>query len=201
MGKVNEARFYLSRLEDQRHLLRAAITGIRAGDLRQALTIATSIRVLVHETRSSTPLLKLLRSDYLSLPIREWINNPRNCKANLPLCVRISTEGPPIALTSTLPEGSLRTGVLSSWWNDSFISVPGVGDMSRRELILGLANKEGAHVDADLPEKYSLLLSNKFFTVRVGDREIDNLNISRLLAGSSGVLLLECLDANFPPSE
>jgi len=61
--------YYLTALEQHRQLLRAAIEQMADGKLVHALTIATSIRALVHETGSSTPLLKRLRTDYLSLPI------------------------------------------------------------------------------------------------------------------------------------
>jgi hypothetical protein len=193
-----EKKFYLSRLGDQSHLLRTAIKGMRAGDLTQGLTVATVIRVLVHETKKSTPLLKILASDYLALPIRDWIRNPRNTIVNLPLCAKISSNEPHISLTADLDWKALDTVMLEAWWNEPFVRMPIVGEFSRRELILGLANKEGAHVDADLSEKYLSLLESKFFQARVNDRVIDSLNLSRLLAGSSGALLLDCVERNFP---
>ena len=52
----------LDRLEDHRHLIRTAVEAMTTEDLRQALAIATSIRVLVHESGMSKPLLKALKS-------------------------------------------------------------------------------------------------------------------------------------------
>jgi hypothetical protein len=198
MSSDERIHFYLSRLEDQRHLLRTAISGIRAGDLTQALTIATAIRVLVHETRRSEPLLKNLRSDYLTLPIHDWIRNPANTAINLPICVKISfsSNEPKISLAAD-PDKAMRTTSLGDWWTVPFVRIPAIGEMSRRELILGLANKEGAHVDADLSEKYRLLLQSQFFQIKINNCETSILNLSRLLAGSSGAQLLDCLDMAF----
>ena len=51
------------------------------GDLRQALTIATSLRVLIHETGASKPLLKRFKSNYLDLPVMDRIR-PRKFIVN-----------------------------------------------------------------------------------------------------------------------
>jgi hypothetical protein len=76
MADVNaaeEQQYYRSALEDQRHLLRISTEATSAGDLTQALHVATSIRVLIHETSSSVPLLKRLNSNFWELPIPELI--------------------------------------------------------------------------------------------------------------------------------
>lgn len=71
--------FYLKALENHRHLLKGAVDAMAKGDLIQALTIATSIRTLIHETGSSKLLLKHLRPSYLSIPIhsaKEPVDHP-----------------------------------------------------------------------------------------------------------------------------
>jgi hypothetical protein len=65
MSGAERAKYYREALEEQRLLLRTAITGMAAGDLVQALHVATSIRTLVHETPGRPPLLKRLRNNYL----------------------------------------------------------------------------------------------------------------------------------------
>ena len=52
------------KLEEQRHLLRNAIGRMAAGDLAEALHISTRLRLLVHETGSSIPLLKQITPGY-----------------------------------------------------------------------------------------------------------------------------------------
>lgn len=79
------------------------------------------------------------------------------------------------------------------------MSLPGIGPITRRELILGLANKEGgAHVDADMPARYKLLLGSKFVQFKINDIDVGPLNIARLVGGRCGVELLDCLDRSFP---
>jgi hypothetical protein len=71
--------------------------------------------------------------------------------------------------------------------------LPAVGPVYRRELILGLANKEsGADVDGDI------MIASRFFNVQLSDTTIEPVNVSRLVAGRAGVELLDCLDRNFP---
>jgi hypothetical protein len=65
MSFVERRKFHRGALEDQRHLLKTAIDGMAAGDLTQALHVATSIRVLVHETGRSKPLLKEFYNNFL----------------------------------------------------------------------------------------------------------------------------------------
>lgn len=55
MTTEERKQFYLKALGDQRHLLRNAIAGMSAGDLTRALNVATTIRVLVHETGNVNP--------------------------------------------------------------------------------------------------------------------------------------------------
>ena len=77
--------------------------------------------------------------------------------------------------------------------------LPALGPFFRRELVLGLANKEGgAHVDADIPERYRLVLDSQFVRFKINEIDVGALNISRLVAGRAGVELLDCLDKNFP---
>jgi len=59
-------------------------------------------------------------------------------------------------------------------------------------------NKEGAHVDADMPVKYQALIMSKLVDMVVNGVVIGPLNVSRFIAGTSGVQMLDCLDRNFP---
>ena len=81
--------------------------------------------------------------------------------------------------------------------------LPGLGPFFRRELVMGLANKEGgAHVDSDIPKRYQMVLDSQFVHSMINDIDLGPLNISRLVAGRSGGELLDCLDKNFPvPAE
>ena len=78
--------------------------------------------------------------------------------------------------------------------------LPGIGPVTRRELVLGLVNKEGgAHVDERMPLKYKLLIESKFIQFKINEINLGPLSIARLVAGKCGVELLDSLDRDFPP--
>jgi hypothetical protein len=210
MTTEERKKFYLKALEEQRHLLRIAIAGMSTGDLTQALHVATTIRVLVHETGSSKPLLKSILSNYLYLPIFDRMIEPptdvppgvRAITFYCPVSVQISAPAGTVCLMASLDSKEYHLSTLGAWWNNACMALPGLGPFGRRELILGLANKEGgAHVDAHITKRYKLLLESKFVQFKINDIDLGPLNISRLVAGKCGVELLDCLDRNFPASK
>jgi hypothetical protein len=202
----DENKFLRERLEEQRHLLEKSIHGMASGDLSEGLRIATSIRVLVHETASSKPLLKQLTGNYLELEILDELPKkeetlPPGTTAvvimSVPISVNIADKG--VFLNPELAVDAHQPTILGRWWTRSSLILPGIGGLSRKEVILGLANKEGgAHVDTDISQKYQQLLASKSLQMGTGT-EVTPLNLSRLMAGQSGVELLDCLKRNFPP--
>ena len=80
--------------------------------------------------------------------------------------------------------------------------LPGIGPVTRRELVRGLADKEGGtHVDDEIPLKYRLLMESKFLQIKINQTNLGPLNVTRLVAGKCGVEMLDCLDRNFPISK
>jgi hypothetical protein len=194
-------KFYLEKMKEQQHLLQTAVDGMANGDLVQALHVATSIRVFVHETGGSKPLLKQLRVDYLALAILERVRTPPPGHEDLLFHCPVSTriEGGVVKLIKELDHAGYSITTLGAWWENACMILPSVGRISRRELILGLSNKEGgAHVDADITEKYQNLLESKFFNIKINDMDPSPVNVSRTVAGKCGVELLDCLERNFP---
>jgi hypothetical protein len=63
---------------------------------------------------------------------------------------------------------------------------------------LGVANKEGAHVDSNMPVNYERLLKSQFLHAKINDVELGAQNLARLLAGLCGMQMLVCLDQYFP---
>lgn len=196
--------FYLSRLEEHRHLIRVAVERMAEGDLVHAITVATSIRALIHETGSSKPLLKHLRSDYLSLPIystKEPEEDPRLAhlrkKTVLKIAANIMITAGKISLRPTLDTSGCETQTLGHWWTNAGLIVPGGPALSRRDIILGIANKEGAHVDDDMPPAYRTVLESKSLQIKVNDSDFEAINITRYVCGTAGVELLDCLDSKF----
>lgn len=189
--------FLLERLQEQYHLLRKSVDEIKHGDLAEGIRIATAVRVLVHESGSSKPLLKQIAKDYLQLEILD--SPPRKPSAPgiimmvIPIGFKLSNEG--VHLSGDL--GGKTPTILGKWWTRPALVLHGLGGISRREVILGLTNKEGgAHVDTDMPLKYRQLLEFRSFQVGVG-KDVSALNVSRFMAGQCGVEILDCLERNF----
>lgn len=209
LGPEDRKKFLLDKLEEQRHLLRKSINEFAGGDLAEGLRIASSIRVLVHETGSSKPLLKQLTPNYLQLPIFDEYPKstppPPGVQAAVvmfvPVSIKVRADG--VFLNPELESGSRTASILGKWWNRPSLVLPGLGGISRKEVVLGLANKEGgAHVDSDMTKRYQQLLSCQSFQVGWNKESVTPLNLSRFMAGQAGVELLQCIDSSFPlPNE
>ena len=63
----------LARLKEQMEFLRTSLRAFYAGDFAESVRIATVIRVLVHESGMSKPLLKQAKPNGLELPILEHV--------------------------------------------------------------------------------------------------------------------------------
>jgi hypothetical protein len=189
------------KLEEQRHLLRNSVERMAVGDLAEALHISAILRLLVHEGNCK-PLLKQLTPNYLELPILDVPPPPEEelppgiqkaVVLSVPVGVNISAEG--VFLNLKLGEHRVEIP-LGLWWERASLIVPGFGGYSRREVVLGLAHKEGgAHVDLNVSRKYQQLLEYKAMIV-----QFTPLNLSRMMVGQAGVGMLECLNRNFLPT-
>jgi hypothetical protein len=207
MSADERKKFFSQKLEEERHLLRTAIAGMGAGDLVQALHVATIIRTLVHEA-DSKPLLKNIDPNYLELPILDRIMEPPkdhgggtiSITFSCPISAKISAPAGTVALITELESPAYVQSKLGTWWDGNPCMVlPGLGPFFRRELILGLANKEGGtHVDADIPKRYQMVMESQLVHFKINEIDLGALNVSRLVAGKAGVELLSCLDKNFP---
>ena len=195
--------YYLTALEQHRQLMKAAVEQMAEGNLVHALTIATSIRVLLHETGSSIPLLKRLRTDYLSLPIFTTAapkpqQTPPNVRAVTVMYVaaNLMIADGKLSLNPTINIEGREQKILGRWWTDLGLVVPGGTPLSRKDIILGIANKEGAHVDDDMPRSYRIMLQSKSLQIKINDTEYEPVNITKYVCGTAGVELLDCLERN-----
>ena len=208
LGTADRKAYYLAALVQHRQLLKSSIEQMAEGNLVHALTIATSIRALLHETGQSIPLLKRLRSDYLSLPIFTAATpkpqpTPPNVRAVTVMYVaaNLMIAGGKLSLNPAVSVGSCEQKTLGAWWTDMGLVVPGGTPLSRKDIILGIANKEGAHVDDDMPRNYRIMLQSKSLQIKINDTEFEAVNITKYVCGTAGVELLECLERIFSISE
>ncbi len=210
MTTAERRQFFLARLEDHRHNLRGAIDAVAGGQLSAALTIATTIRTLVHETGRSVPLLKKIRNDYLGLVIREgpWAKaeaesplGRRFPLMTLPFAIRIHHIQPRISLNPEPNMTGFTEMSLGAWWSKPVLNVFGCAALTRKEVILGVANKEGAHVDDDMTENYRNVLESKPIRFTVSGIDLEPINVTRFTLGQAGIELLDLLCRCFPPMQ
>jgi len=201
-------QFYLRSLEDHKKLLRSAINGMAEGELVHALNIAVSIRALIYESGRSKPLLAQLRNDYLNLPIysaKEPAPDPRLAHLQkmtvLHVAANIQITAEKMSLRPTFDTAECQSYTLGKWWTNPGLVVPGGAPLSRKDIVLGIANKEGAHVDDDMPRNYRTMLESKSVRLRFGEGEYEAVNITRYVCGTAGVELLDCLARNFPSED
>jgi len=108
--------------------------------------------------------------------------------------------GGKLSLNPTINIAGCEQKALGRWWTDLGLVVPGGTPLSRKDIILGIANKEGAHVDDDMPRNYRLMLQSKSLRIKINDTEHEPVNITKYVCGTAGVELLDCLQRNFPAS-
>lgn len=121
MSADDRKKFFSEKFEEQRHLLRTAITAMGAGDLVQALHVATIIRTLVHEA-GGKPLLKNLDPNYLELPIldrtmappRDLGNGRRSITFTCPISAKLSAPAGTVSLVTELDSGAYSQSKLGS---------------------------------------------------------------------------------------
>src|SRR5260370_12740315 len=146
------------------------------GDLAEAIRVETALRTLIHETGSRKPLLKHLNGNYLELAILDVAPQKKQAVPEgvqsavvleVPIGFQIKPEG--TFLNPDRPVEGYAPSSLGKWWQRPSLILPGLGGFSRREIVLGPANKEGgAHVDPDIGGRYRQLMENKSLQVADG---------------------------------
>lgn len=156
---------YQSELRKQLQFLRNSCALYDAGQIEEAVRIATVIRVLIHDTASSTSLLQLMGAKHIHLATSVPAYEPSTLYVGALTAVRSVLNnppgGPPSVESRCVPLGEEgladgRTLRADEWWREN---VHQFGDMelSRRAIVLAAANKDGgAHID-DLPMPYARL--------------------------------------------
>lgn len=155
----------LEHLRDSLGFLEASSASFEGGFVGEAKRLATTIRVLVHDTEKSKSLLGLLKikasMGYLNT---SHPYDPKNLLSYHGL-VGLRVGNGNSRYWAPLGEGALgRSGkyeFFPDWWNQVVIVDSRKARFTRRELVLALANKDGgAHVDPHLDESYAELTRN-----------------------------------------
>jgi hypothetical protein len=145
------------------------------GQIDEAIRIAVSLRVLFHDTKSSTSLLTHLgQKQSWILSTAELASTPQ--QMDVPLVrVQIKANAFPVGgceclATPMLGESSRNQHVHSkTWWAEEKIIRCGSGaQLTRSDLIRHAANKDGgAHVDKEYEPVYQQILDGAGLSVEI----------------------------------
>lgn len=148
-----------SHLQQQIYFLRSSAKSYDEGNTIEAKRIATSIRVLVHDTEKSKSLLTLLKKKDIKFYDTALKLRPGNLLSTTGLVVVQIHDGK-VTYVPRLDSTPFNTQKVEfdQWWNGVVIADKNRTQFNRSELILRMCNQDGgAHVDPKLNDKYAAL--------------------------------------------
>lgn len=147
------------------------------GHVEEALRMAVSLRVLLHDTKASTSLLShlgvkattRLKSTFVSQTSMETELPGFKCHTVLPVMLTSAGVKPP------MDTWEVRSVLLADdWWNES-IWLEGAVTLSRRDIVLSAANQDGgAHVDENPNAKTKMVKAGPRITVTVNGKPLES---------------------------
>lgn len=135
-----------------------------AGDHKYAKPMATALRVMLHKSRHSQPILDQLR---LRTGRFFTVAEPLNPNNVLSECNLVYLRGS-LSGAAYVPQLELRPGFkhrmpFPEWWVRPIAKGQDGQTMSRMDIVLSVADTDGgAHVDGELPPKYASFRAGKF---------------------------------------
>ena len=127
------------------------------GYIDEGVRIATVIRVLVHNTNASTSLLKHLNATTINMLSTTFEPSPQTVSfIGMGMMKVGGDESSYFPQLGNSPINELIP--LSKWWNQVVMVIGKEQRISRKEIVLAAANKDGgAHVDSKLTKNYEAL--------------------------------------------
>ena len=151
-----------SQLQKQLGFLARSCRDYDLGESDEAIRIATTIRVLIHQTSKSTSLLKHLNLTTINLlsTVREI--PPKTLHA-MSMCTFTSSSDGTFTYKPLLNESGFQEFVpVSKWWNQVILVSEGKY-ITRKKIVLEAANTDGgAHVNTKKDAAYSIVSANGF---------------------------------------
>jgi len=170
MVKVQKtADEFQKHLREQVGFLQRSADAFDLGYEDEAVRLATTIRVLCHDTAKSHSLLAQLeikdKTDFIDSAFPYDRANQLSHSGLVQIALRDDGSEPRAFLDGGLPP---RKVPFDQWWNGIAFVDAQKTEFSRQDLVLALANKEGgAHVDRELDEDYARL--SRFNSLAVFD--------------------------------
>jgi hypothetical protein len=163
MGNIKQTEEELKKqLEDQLLLLKILAESYDSGDVVVAKSIATTVRLLVHDTKLSHSLLEQLNlkvNKFYDTSSEPQENNSQNEIRVGSFCglVGIAVGGKQtfIPYLDEVPDDKINYVDFKDYWDKIIFIDQNNVKFTRKEIILAVANQDGgAHVDPNIDEKY-----------------------------------------------
>jgi hypothetical protein len=156
-------RQFQQQLAKQLGFLERSCASYDAGFHDEAIRIAVVARVLAHDTRSSVSLLTYMHAgDLLLRSTCPIISDQMVMFAGGLADAEIAFENGQIKHTKYVPNFGTKSPLnqflpWKEWWVQKIYRLA-IGDITRRDIVLGAANKDGgAHVDPAITSEYEAL--------------------------------------------
>jgi len=147
-------------LEEHLAFLRASGDAFDHGHDGEAKRLAVSLRVLLHETKGSRSLLGQLglrRGDFYDISFPDPVGNTLPHVGLAIVASRLGEVPRFAAPLDDMPIPPLRIP-FDQWWAAPVLRAKNDETLTRRQLVLAVANQDGgAHVDSALDETYARL--------------------------------------------
>lgn len=151
---------FKKQLERQLNFLRRSCDSYDAGFTDEAIRIATAIRVLIHDTRNSTSLLRHLNALNIKLSSTVTPDHHPNAVMLIGMGRLTIIGGGATTWKPATTSDAIKTYLAASIWWDQVVYILGQVRASRKDLILAAANKDGGtHVDSTLTKEYETLMT------------------------------------------
>lgn len=166
---MEEADRFRTQLRIQLRFLATSCEMFDKGDQEEAIRIATTLRVLLHDTKKSTSLLRSLdATDTRIITTCQTPFAPKGMSVAYDHVSMITPYGVRAQLETSRVYGDQS---IQEWLDQPLIHWPPL-HFTRKSIILTVANKDGgAHVDSSLPSDYERITTSGFGSFTFGSGE------------------------------
>jgi hypothetical protein len=157
-SRIPQTRIELEKqLLEQISFIKNSASGYDRGNESEAKRLATPIRILVYDSRTSRSLLGLLGMKGIGFYDTAHEINENNLLTEWCIVtMRIGSGGTGfIAPLDDSPRGEGVPVTFEKWWNKPIFRDKDRNILTRKDIVLSIANQDGgAHVDPELEAKY-----------------------------------------------
>ncbi len=141
---------YQKLLSDHLSFIEKSANEFDRGDTSEVLRIATSLRVIFHQTAKSVALLEHLNA--WDIMLLTAYTDLKGLKEDVPAAPILQFDNPFTCLYMNEDQSNDEYVTVKEWWNEDPVTA-GLGEwITRKDIVMWVANKDGgAHVDEILP--------------------------------------------------